>query len=182
MLLMYANEAALQEELKPLPPALESFVKLDNQYFKREFPTSTSSEVTSPGKRKFDDSDDHESPTTRDSDREFRLNGETELGWAGVKSASRELNDNLDGGHEEGGAKVRRKSVAGTDDGKGGGQEMQQRGTAPLLSQRGGVSGAAGGGENRSLIDHMDVDDEKIVVEENVVDCSAAVKKVRSRS
>jgi hypothetical protein len=172
---MYANEAALQEESKPLPPALENFVKLDNQYFKREFPISTSSEVTSPGKRKFDDSDDHESPTTRDSDRELRLNGETELGWAGVQSASRELNDNLNGGLEEGGAKGRRHSETR-------GQEMQQRGTAPLLSQRGSVSDAAGGGDKGSLIDRMDVDDEKIVVEENVVDSSAAVKKVRSRS
>jgi len=139
-------------------------VKLDNQYFKREFPTN--SDVTSPGKRKFDDSDGHESPTTRDSDREYRLNGDTELGWTGLQSASKELNENMNGAQEEPFSMVEEKQ-----------QEMQQRAPGPLLSQA-----VTDGGDGVSLLDRMDVDDEKIVVDENVVDSSAAVKKVRSRS
>lgn len=65
-ILVYANENAMSQSDKPLPDALEAFVRADNLSFSEEFPEvpdwDTPSDITSPkspGKRKFDESGEH---------------------------------------------------------------------------------------------------------------------------
>lgn len=190
-MLVYASEKAMQFEAKPLPHPLETFVRNDNQCFKAELAEEDSqSQVTSPGKRKFDAQSNDSGDSTRWNrgtspkgyensvqvmERELRTtDGASEL--EGARAASQTLADQLDesrtvtpDGDDHEVIHGVDPSMLSNDDNPFSGQEMQERSGMPMLS-------SIAGGEPVITIDSMDLD--QVMEDDNITEESAAVKNV----
>ena len=132
--------------------------------------------VSSPPKRKFDNSDC--SSPVRDTDREFRNSAEPIIGWDGTgdaKSTSRNINLRANGVREDDFVNTADPTLLSNNHiGDMKGMEMQERVNAPLLSQMRRTES-----DNTSLetIDHMEMDD-TVVEDDRAAEESPAVKQV----
>ncbi|TVY42972.1 hypothetical protein LSUB1_G001284 [Lachnellula subtilissima] len=158
MMLVYASEEAMNFEAKPLPANLEAFVHVDNRAFKAELIEGGSSQtqVSSPGKRKFDQRE-AEASSRWDSGAsprgdESTMNGE-------MSNHSDYLQDHeIIIGVEPNDIESNKQPV---------GQEMQERSSMMMM---------AGMSQEKSTIDSMDLDE--VIEDEHPAGESAAVKRV----
>ncbi|KAH8600848.1 hypothetical protein B0O99DRAFT_589727 [Bisporella sp. PMI_857] len=165
-LVIYASDKAMQWESKPLPAALETFVKKDNSFFKREFPNESNSPPSSgpksPGKRKFNERSepDDDSPVRN---RNHVTVTERELDDEPSDQSTVILSTEFD---------ARDNTIMGVDPlSEGTGQEMQERSSLRMLAGK--------GARQASTIDHMDLD--QVIEDHNVASESRAVREWRDR-
>ncbi|KIM94930.1 hypothetical protein OIDMADRAFT_184043 [Oidiodendron maius Zn] len=169
-IVVYASDKAMTWERKPLPKALETFVRYDNALFKSEFSSDFASQI-SPGKRKFDSSSE-DSPNSGRWGSTGSVRGE-----GGVNILEREIGGSEPEDGERRGSEQPEVIVGidpfvdGGSEGSSRGQEMQERKSMRMLPSR-----ARGGAEARNPIDNMDLD--RVVEDSHVAEESGAVKNI----
>ncbi|KAF4636706.1 hypothetical protein G7Y89_g1392 [Cudoniella acicularis] len=170
----------------------KAFVRTDNRHFKAEFIENedTQTQLSSPGKRKFDERSEEGSQDSTTG----RWNGavaspnmsimEREMGgsdgpsWEGPQAASQSLASRLNDVTNETSSAESREVLVGVDpslvsnNGVSSGQEMQERGSMPMVAAR------PLGNANSTIIESMDLVMKEVMEDDRLAEESPAVKHV----
>ncbi|TVY84170.1 hypothetical protein LSUE1_G000958 [Lachnellula suecica] len=190
ILLVYASDKAMSFENKALPPPLEKFVLADNRAFKAEIREKENSQthISSPGKRKYDNSDDFSNTSPRwennanpkgyDTVPDGETNTQDQVGASEAPPAFNTGSNQIpmqDTPSQPGDNSVtseQHEVIVGIDPKEimDNGQEMQERSSMRMLA------GATKENEKPGTVDSMDLDE--VVEDANSAGESAAVKHV----